>query len=182
MTQATDPFAAARSALSQAPVAPTSKFEVHGPNVADLPDDFLCELGRFFTRFARLRVALSSLLQAQLSVDNVDLTEAQVRRLAAMLSRGARVGTHVQPLTVEAYMRRYQQLALIADRLCHQEWRATPGPQLGAKLENWPPTSEVRTAANEARPSAERLGDRIARQEIESYCRHCLDMHLAIMR
>lgn len=174
-----DPFEEARSELSRAPLAPLIEVEVDGPNASDLPDEFLCELARFFTRFVRLRASLSHLLQAQPISVQSELTDPQARKLTATLARA--LDHDFQPPNAAGdYIRRYRQLALIADRLYQNEWRASPERTVGVRLENWPPGSDLPSAANDAYPPTKRLGDRISKQEIENLSLHCARMHMAI--
>lgn len=180
MPDTEDPFIAARSALSSAPVAPTRRVDVDGPNLFDLPDDFLCELARFWTRFNRLRAALASQLQGPHDIDAMELTDAQARRLTSLLSRRSWFMDEV-PVTAQDYMGRMRQLSLIAQRLYEHEWRVTAGRMAGYPLENWPPGGPTPpSAANDASPPRERLADRVSLDEIKRFSRHCAQMHMAI--
>jgi hypothetical protein len=180
MSQPNDPFLAARSALKCSVLAPPIEVELHGPNAIDLPDDFLCELARFLTRFVRLRASLSTLLQAPVASEQAELTDAQARKLTSILARTPQGGFD-QPIAADDYMRRFWQLALIADRLYEHEWRATSERTVGARLENWPPGSSLPSAANDTSLPAVRIGDRISKQEIENLSRHCAALYMAIV-
>ena len=166
-----------RRALTRSKVPSTEFIAVRSGSV-DLPDAFLCELGRFLTRFARVRAALCRSLHTSTIDPDRTLDESKMRMLDKIVARCTY--PEDRPTSGAQFMELYRHLAKVALEFSTSEW-ATPTAYLyyGAELEGWPPSplgqskAQPPKAANDSRVPREEPGTRVPLDELRLLSGQC---------